>query len=263
MSVPPLPGFYRNLFGALALIVIAAIRREVPWRGWRPLGFAAIAGAFFAVDIFCWHRSIHYIGPGLATIMGNLQVIILGAVGIFIFKEKFTWRFAASIPLAIAGLVMLVGLKWSEVDSSYRIGVWLGVATAGSYAGYLLALRRGQVDPNRLSATVNLAWVTVVTTVLLAVIARVEGGSLHVPDAKAWSILIAYGVICQALGWIIISSALRKVEASRAGLLLLLQPTLTFIWDMVFFGRPTTVIEGAGAMLALGAIHLGSGRKSG
>jgi drug/metabolite transporter (DMT)-like permease len=44
-------------------------------------------------------------------------------------------------------------------------------------------------------------------------------------------------------------------------LLLLLQPTLTFIWDMIFFGRPTTVIEGAGAMLALGAIHLGSKRK--
>jgi drug/metabolite transporter (DMT)-like permease len=51
------------------------------------------------------------------------------------------------------------------------------------------------------------------------------------------------------------------VEASRAGLLLLLQPALTFVWDVLFFGRPTTAPEALGAALAIGAIYMGSARR--
>ena len=44
---------------------------------------------------------------------------------------------------------------------------------------------------------------------------------------------------------------------------LLLQPALAFIWDVVLFDRPTAVLEVVGAMLALVAIYLGSAREKG
>ena len=51
------------------------------------------------------------------------------------------------------------------------------------------------------------------------------------------------------------------------GLLLLLQPTLAFVWDVLIFGRAFGVTEVSGAALALFAIYLGSrpdaSRKSG
>jgi drug/metabolite transporter (DMT)-like permease len=255
---PTCSGFYRNLFGALALFLVVLVTRQPLRRGWTPLLFALLAGALFAGDLFAWHRSILYVGPGLATILGNFQVFFLSAIGVFVFRERVTWRFVLALPLAIAGLVLLVGLDWPTLDTRYKIGVALGILTAVLYTGFLLTMRSAQRRPHRLGGIANLAIVSLLTAAFLGVAALVEGESLRIPDTQSWLALVAYGVTCQALGWLLISSALREVEAARAGLILLLQPTLTFIWDILLFGRPTPFVEGVGAILALGAIYLGN-----
>jgi drug/metabolite transporter (DMT)-like permease len=56
---------------------------------------------------------------------------------------------------------------------------------------------------------------------------------------------------------VFISKRLPKIEASRAGLILLLQPTFAFVWDIVFFNRATTWLELSGALMALFAIYMG------
>jgi len=259
---PTTGGVYRNLFGGGVLLMIALARRESLWRGFRPFSWAVLAGIFFAADIWFWHRSIMYVGPGLATIMGNFQVFILATVGLLVFGERANWRFYVSIPLAFLGLFLLVGVDWSNLGASYRMGVVFGLLTAICYAGYLLTMRYAQRSPLRLSATSNLTVVSLVSAGLLALVVVFERGDMRIPDTKTWGVLIAYGVLCQALGWIIISRALRRVDASLAGLVLLLQPTLTFVWDVLFFKRPTTFIEVVGASIALGAIYLGNtGRR--
>jgi drug/metabolite transporter (DMT)-like permease len=254
---------YRNLFGGITLIIIVLARRDSLWRGSKPMLWAVLAGVIFAVDILCWHRSILYIGPGLATIIGNFQVFVLAFVGVAVFREKPSWRFFVSIPLAVLGLYFLVGIDWSALDDSYRLGVVLGLATALAYSGYLLTLRYSMRSKVRLSGTANLAVISLVTAFLLSIAAMGEGESLRIPDSQTGLVLVGYGVVCGALGWIIISAALPRVDASRVGLLLLVQPTLTFVWDMLFFHRPTTMVEIAGALLALGAIYLGTtGRRA-
>jgi len=60
------------------------------------------------------------------------------------------------------------------------------------------------------------------------------------------------------MGLLFIASSLPKVTTTEAGLALLLQPTLSFLWDVIFFARPMTTAELAGAVIALLAIYLGS-----
>jgi len=258
---PSAAGFYRNLFGTIALLAVVATQKTPLWKGWRAMGLALLAGAFFGSDIFCWHRSILYIGPGLATIMGNFQVFVLGAVGIVAFGERTTWRFFLAVPLAVLGLFLLVGTDWRNAGGHYRAGVIFGVLTALNYSGYLLTMRASQRATRKLNGSANLMWVSSVAAAILLLVSLVEGESLRIPDAQTWSALLAYGIVCQAVGWVVISRALPRVDASRVGLLLLLQPMLTFIWDIVLFGRPTTFTEGAGAVLALTAIYLGNMRR--
>lgn len=259
---PTASGVYRNLFGAITLWLIVAWRRDALWRGSRQLLWAVLAGTFFAADIWCWHRSILYIGPGLATIMGNFQVFVLAVVGVTVFRERITWKFIVSVPLAVLGLFLLVGIDWADLEHTYRLGVGYGVLTALTYAGFLLTMRRAQREERRLSAVANLAVVTTVTTILLVGASVTRGEELGIPNATTWVVLLAYGVFCQAIGWIVISRALPDVDASRAGLLLLMQPTLTFIWDILFFSRPTTAVETLGAVMALAAIYLGTARRA-
>jgi len=259
---PTAAGVYRNLFGALALFAIALARRDEFWRGWRHLRWVLLGGIAFAADIFFWHRSIHYVGPGLATILGNFQVFFLATAGILLFREPATLRFLLSVPIAVTGLFLLVGLNWSDFDASYRRGVVFGIITAASYAIYLLCLRGARREAGRLSAPANLTWVTAITALLLVLAAVAGGESLRIPDVGTGLVLVAYGVLCQALGWIIISRNFQRVPASRFSLILLLQPSLTFIWDILFFDRPTSVVEMAGALITMGAIYLGGVRPA-
>lgn len=257
---PTAAGVYRNLFGAIALFAIALARRDSFWRGWNNLRWVLLGGAAFAADIYFWHRSIHYVGPGLATILGNFQVFFMAAAGVLLFREPATLRFLISIPIAVAGLFLLVGLNWSDFDATYRRGVLFGAYTAVSYAAYLLCLRAARREPNRLSAPANLTWVSAITALLLAIAALAGGESLAIPDVSTALVLVAYGVLCQAMGWIIISRNFQRVDASRAALILLLQPALTFGWDMLFFHRATSGLELTGALIAISAIYLGAVR---
>jgi drug/metabolite transporter (DMT)-like permease len=42
----------------------------------------------------------------------------------------------------------------------------------------------------------------------------------------------------------------------------LLQPALAFVWDVLFFQRPTTLINWLGVLIALVAIYMGMARQS-
>ncbi|MBI5016141.1 MAG: DMT family transporter [Deltaproteobacteria bacterium] len=255
---PTMAGFYRTFFGGLVLAAFTVARGEPLWRGRVPALWATVAGILFAVDLSCWHRSIHFIGPGLATILGNFQVFFLAAVGLLVFRERPSWRFFVSVPLAVGGLLLLVGLDWESLGPSYRSGLALGFATALAYTGYTLSLRHSRGLAGALTPAANLTGVSLVTAAIMGLEATVQGESFHIPDARTWGCLLAYGALCQALGWVAISRGIAKVPASRVGLLLLLQPMLTFVWDIVLFDRPTSAVEMGGAFLTVGAIYLGS-----
>ena len=141
---PTMAGFYRTFFGSVFLVLVVLVRRDTLWRGPVPFLMAAGCGLLFAADLSLWHRSIHYIGPGLATIVGNFQVFFLAAFGIVVLGERIDWKFTLSIPLAIAGLFLLVGVDWNNLDADYKRGIVLGVLTALTYAAFVLLLKKSQ-----------------------------------------------------------------------------------------------------------------------
>ena len=90
------------------------------------------------------------------------------------------------------------------------------------------------------------------------------GNSFSIPDLQSGLSLVALGLMCQTLGWLLITRSLPWIPAAVAGLVLLLQPSLSFIWDVLFFNRTTSALAWVGVILALSAIYLGatSGRKA-
>ncbi len=258
---PTVAGFYRMIFALVFLLPAVRIRRETLWCGGIPFLFALLCGLLFALDLSLWHRSIWYVGPGLATVLANFQVFFLAVVGILIFRERCGWRFVVSVPLAMLGLFLLVGLEWDQLSSGYRRGVLFGILTAATYAVFLLLLKKSQSRERRLSPAANLVLITLATAAMMGSEGIVLGEAFRIPDLQSAAALLAYGGICQALAWVIITRAIPRVEASRVGLILLLQPTLAFVWDILFFGRPTAPIEILGAAITLWAIYLGSTRR--
>ena len=67
-------GAWRALLAAAVLFPLAALWGAPAWPGWRVWRVAVLAGLFFAIDLFVWHRSIVIIGAGVATILANTQI---------------------------------------------------------------------------------------------------------------------------------------------------------------------------------------------
>lgn len=251
-------GFYRVLFGggALVLYLLATGRRlDLSSRAWRLL---LIASVFFALDLWFWHRSILYIGPGLSTLLANFQVFIMMIAGVILLKQMPNRLQLVAVPLAMLGLLLIIGFDWSELPENYQAGVVFGLLTAVVYAGYLLSLRQSRQGSKYRMPTREVAIVSVIAAVMMALSVVLEGDSFAIPTLADAGWLIAYGVLSHCMGWLFIASSLPEVTTVEAGLALLLQPTLSFVWDVLFFARPMLASELFGAAIALVAIYLGS-----
>jgi drug/metabolite transporter (DMT)-like permease len=254
---PAIAGFYRVFFGGIFLLMAAIWKREISWRGWRHIMLAFLSGFFLALDLFFWHTSIQYIGPGLATLLGNFEVFLITAIGVVFLGEKIGLKFVFAVIMAIFGLFLIVGLQWYQLAHQYKTGVYLGFATAVVYTGFLLALRKLQSDQTGVSIFYGLMIVSFTTGLFLGLKAYLSADTFMIPDPQSWVALVVLGLLSQAIGWILITNALPRVRASLAGLSLLLQPSLSFIWDVLFFNRATSVVNWMGVIIVLSAIYLG------
>jgi drug/metabolite transporter (DMT)-like permease len=259
---PNVSAFYRVFIGGVTLLAAALYRRELRWPGARHLLLSLLCGLLLALDLWLYHYSIRYIGPGLGTILPNFQVFILAAAGILILKEPVRLIYLISLPLAVVGLFMIVGINWSYLEPSYRMGIIYGLAAAVCYAGFLLSLRKLQAAQMGTSFFYVLMLVSLTTAAILGADVVFRRGSLQVPDIQSLLALAALGLLSHTVGWILITNALPKMRASLSGLILLLQPALAFVWDVLFFQRPTTPVNWLGVAIALIAIYMGMARQS-
>jgi drug/metabolite transporter (DMT)-like permease len=254
---PTIAGFYRVFFGGILVLIAALWKREITWRGWQHIMLGFLSGFFLALDLFFWHTSIQYIGPGLATLLGNFEVFLITAVGALFLGERIGLKFIFALVMAFTGLFLIVGLQWDQLGHQYKTGVYLGFATAVVYTGFLLSLRKLQSDQTGVSVFYGLMIVSFATGMILGLKAYFTADPFTIPDVQSWIALLALGVLSQAIGWILITNALPRVRASLAGLSLLLQPSLSFVWDVLLFGRETSVVNWMGVVIVLSAIYLG------
>ena len=262
VAVPPTTSaFYRVLIGGLALAAFLLVtRRRLAFTrtAWLAVALSAI---FFALDLWFWHRSIIYIGPGLSTLLANMQVFFMIAAGVVILRQRPTPVQLLASAMAVAGLAMIVGPQWDTALPGYRLGVALGLLTAVSYAGYMLSMRGARLQSQFPVPVREIAVMSLITAALLGAAAASEGVTLALPSLEDAAWLLAYGLLSHAIGLMLIASSLAKVSTTATGIALLLQPALSFLWDVLFFARPVTALEAAGAAIALAAIFLGTLRR--
>jgi len=261
-SPPTTVAFYRMLLGGLILLAFQVARGQRFSIGRRTSLILFAAGFAFAFDLFFWHRSIHLIGPGLATLLSGFQVFILAVFSVLFLHERMRWQIAVAIPLAFVGVAMIIGVDWSALTDGYRTGIAFGLTTAVCYSAFLLIMRWQRInDTSGATPLVEVAWMSLACAGILAVTAQATDESLIIAGSDEVLLLFGYALIA-VIGLVVISWSLDKVETSLVGLLLLMEPTFAYVWDLTFFSRETTVIELAGAALALGAIYLGSTKSS-
>lgn len=257
---PTLVALGRTGLAAAILVpwVLASRPRAHSSLSHRALLLLAAAGLAFAADLFFWHRSVRYAGAGVGTILANTQVFYLSLIGILFLGESAGRRFLVSVPLAFAGITLLIGVRPDWADPAlYGYGVTFGLLTGVAYACFILALQQTQRAAPALGATGNLAGVLVCSTLVLVPVTAAVG-EFEMPGTRDLLLIGALALGPQILGWMLIMRGLQATRVSRAGLILLAQPVLATVWGALFFDEVLSPRQVGGATLTIVAIALGS-----
>lgn len=253
---PEVSAFYRVLFGASILFVCVLLQRRRISLANHLSPILIVTGFLFAIDLACWHASINIVGPGLSTLLANFQVIVLTLIGLIFLKEKFIGLRLISVPVALIGLSLILGAGDSG-DQKYLLGIIFGLLAAVFYALYIICLKRARVSSKyKAGVYEELTIVCFIASVALAIYMLAVGTSFVIARQDLpW--LFLNGLVPQTIGWILIASSLPHLPTSRVAILLLLQPVLSYVWDIAIFNRIIFPQEVLGASLALIAIYIG------
>lgn len=265
-AMPPTAvAFWRMLLAGVLLAVLVQLRH-----GWQPLPRKAwwwlpVPMLAFAIDLWMWHKSILLVGPGLSTLLANAQVFFMALAGVLLFGERLGPRFIAGVLLAFFGLWLLLGADWASLPAQYRWGVWLGLATGVAYAAYNIGIKRSQAEAahGKVRAPVEqvLCLAAFGSALCLGLLGWAEGEAFAPPSLKVWGLLLALAAVGHCLSWVLISRSMVVLPVALAGLLLLAQPIVAYLLDVLVLELAPSPRQWAGLAVSLAGIFV-AGMKS-
>jgi drug/metabolite transporter (DMT)-like permease len=260
---PETAALYRCVY---ALPLLGALawweRRRFGARPKRERALGALAGVFFAADLIFWHHAIADVGAGLATVLGNLQVVLVAFLAWALLGERPGNRTIAAVPLVVLGAVLISGLLEAAAfgDNPLR-GTLFGVLTTIAYSGFLLVLRQTNTDLRRPGGPLFDA--TLVSALVTAPVVLAVGAGDVVPSWPAHGWLVLLAVSSQVLGWLLISVSLPRLPAALTSVLLLVQPVAAVILAAVLLGEDPSGLQLLGVATILAGVVLATARRGG
>ena len=251
---PSTAAVFRCAYAVPILVALAAweTRRYGP-RPLRDRFIGAGAGVLFAIDLVFWHHSIVNVGAGLATVLGNLQVLLVAFAAWAVLGERPGRRIVIAVPVVFTGAVMISGvLESGGYGSNPALGAVFGVLTTIAYAGFLLVLRQVNRDVRRPAGPLLDA--TAVAALVAALSGVVVGDLDLVPSWPAHGWLVLLAVSSQVVGWLLISVSLPRLPAALTSVLLLVQPATTVLLAVVILGERPSALQLAGVAVVLAGV---------
>jgi drug/metabolite transporter (DMT)-like permease len=251
---PSTAAIFRCAYALPALGLIAWLEdRRFGRRAWRERGVAVLAGLFFAADLILWHNSIEDVGAGLATVLANVQVVLVPLVAWMVLAERPGRQVLAALPLALLGVVLISGvLEHGAYGRAPARGAAFGLGAGLAYVGFLLLLRRGGADVRRPAGPLFDA--TFVAAMVSVAAGSVIGDARLVPVWPGAGWLVVLALTSQVLGWLLISISLPRLAAAQTSLLLTVQPVGSVALAALIFGESPSALQLGGVVLVLCAL---------
>jgi drug/metabolite transporter (DMT)-like permease len=251
---PSTAAVFRCLYALPPLALLAWLeRRRYGPRSRRDRLLALAAGVMFAADLTFWHHSIAAVGAGLATVLGNVQVVLVGLMAWAALGERPDSRSLTAIPVVFVGVVLISGaIGAGAYGDDPALGVFYGVLTALTYALFILILREAGSDDRRpagplFDATLSGAVFSILGGLVVGDLEWTPG-----PESQAW--LVTLALSSQVLGWLLISVSLPRLPAVLTSILLMLQPAAAVLLAVVLLSESPSAVQLTGVAVVLAGV---------
>ena len=251
---PSTAAIFRCLFALPVLGLLAGLEdRRFGRRSWAERRVLVAAGVFFAADLILWHHSIEDVGAGLATVLANIQVVLVPLVAWALLGEKPGRRVLAALPIALIGVVLISGaLQHGAYGRAPLRGALFGLAAGVAYVGFLLLLRRGGSDLRRVAGPLFDA--TATATVACVIAGLIVGDANLTPGWPGVGWLIVLALTSQVIGWLLIGASLPRLPAAITSLILAVQPVGSVGLAALILGESPDGVQLVGVAVVLAAV---------
>lgn len=243
--------FFRPAYALPAIALLLAASRGHDRRSTRERWGTFAAGGLMGVAFTVWNYAIAYVGAGLATVLGNTQVVFVGLFAWWVFRERPPRATVLAVPLVFGGVVLATGIGRPDAYGADPLrGVAFGVVNALTYAAFLLLFRRTARAATR-------PWGPLFDASLGAATMALALGLLTDPSldlrpswpAHGWLLALAIG--SQTLAWGAILAVLPRLPALDTSVILLVQPVLTVVWGAWLFAERPSPLQWVGVVAVL------------
>ncbi|MGH2873044.1 MAG: DMT family transporter, partial [Solirubrobacteraceae bacterium] len=238
---------------AMAAAILAAI-------AWRRGTLATLRGRWrwiLAYAVAEMSVPFPLIAAGEVHVASSLAAIIIAAVPLLVTvislrvdpSERPTPLRAAGLAIGFVGVVALVGIDVAG-SSEELLGA---LAVLGGAVGYAIGPIVLKLGMDGIDARVAMGASLVLATILLAPLA-IADAPVRTPTLGAIAAVVALGVVCTALAFVVYTMLVREAGTGRATIITYVNPLVAVVLGMTLLGeRP-----GPYALGGLGAILAGS-----
>jgi drug/metabolite transporter (DMT)-like permease len=207
----------------------------------------ALAGLFFAGDLFFWHLAILGTTVANATFLATTAPIWV-AFGAWLFTaETIGTRTILGLALCLSGGAALLGQSYGFAPERLW-GDLFGLTTAVFFGAYVLAVRRAR-QHHGAGRMIFLS--TMVTAACLFVITLLFDTRLVPQSASGIAVLVVLAVVCQAGGQGLMAVALGTLPATFSALVIFIEAIAAAAFGWVILGEALGPLQMLGGILIL------------
>lgn len=249
--------FWRFVVGSIVVALLLLPHYKTVFKQPKELAKVLLYGiSFYSITAILYFIACKYISTGLAMVTFFTYPVMVILINKLLYKSEIPKTYYGAVALILVGMLFLGGNEKVAFDF---FGLFLGVASAVSYAFYLIVSKNSTVPP--LVSTLMVSIGCMITCFLTAYI----DGSFFVPNTfSLWMNIIALGTLCTALPILLLLKALQYITSEKASLLSVLEPVFVLIFGMILLEETVTSTQMVGVVIVLlGAVLTLFGKRLG
>lgn len=243
--------FYRNTMAVPVLLVMLLIRK-VDLRITRRefITLAVISAAFSATTTYILYAAYDYIGVGLSTTLHFLYPMFTILLGWMLFHQKPGKVKIAALILATGGVALATG----NSDTFAVKGILLAVASAVTYAGYLLGIEQTAI--HKMDSMKAMFYMCIFCGVSVSLFDLPSGNIVYglEPLTLLYTFLLA--VANSAFAYVLLIVGIKLIGAGDAAIFSMLEPVSGVAAGVIFLGEGLPAMKLISCILILIAVSI-------